>query len=640
MKKAKRSFKQLVAVAVVFWCVAGVLLDKVVAQSAQPIIEYGQEYDSSSKLSPDLQEIIRDGGERFFAETHSSDLVPIIIRTAERPKRKFLQLLSQRGIISGLYESVSAVSAQLPVGVITELVSRRDVDYISFDRPIKVMGHVETTTGADQVRGYGTKATGGIDGSDIGIAVLDSGINRGHKSIAGRVFADVDFTREGSGDDYGHGTFVASVAAGDDSIAHGAYTGIAPKAKIINVKVLNSKGEGSTSSAIAGIDWCIKNKSKYNIRVMNLSFGTVAVDSYRNDPLCQAVRRAVNAGIVVCVAAGNAGKDEKGNKVYGTIHSPGIEPSAITVGAANTFGTDVRTDDVIASYSSRGPTRGYYRDASGVKHYDNLIKPDIVAPGNRIIDAEADRCNLVKQYPQMDAKVSSNSNARMMYMSGTSVATPVVAGAAALILERNPSLTPNLVKAVLEYTAQPLVGFNTFEQGAGEVNIEGAVRLAGSIRTDLLNLSIGAPLLVGMTPLPMTTIAGASFLWGRGIIQKWNFIYGSTLVSRYQGIYGVGVVLVDGVVLSNGSLLADRNLLSEGVLLSAGVLLANGSLLAEGTLVADGVSLADGVTLCDGSLMSDGVVLSDSVLPKTTEQGVLPNGDLTASMIAVVDTQP
>jgi subtilisin family serine protease len=184
----------------------------------------------------------------------------------------------------------------------------------------------------------------------------------------------------------------------------GAYNGIAPAARLINVRVLNSLGQGRSSDAIAGIDWCISNKAIYNIRVINLSLGTTAVDSYVNDPLCLAVRRAVNAGIVVCVAAGNSGKDPDGNKVYGGVHSPGIEPSAITVGAANTFGTDVRSDDVVTTYSSRGPTRGYYTDSNGVKHYDNLIKPDLVAPGNKIIDAEWQNSWLVTTYPRRRAR--------------------------------------------------------------------------------------------------------------------------------------------------------------------------------------------------------------------------------------------
>ena len=116
-----------------------------------------------------------------------------------------------------------------------------------------------------------------------------------------------------------------------------------------------------------------------------MSLGTRAVNSYLDDPLCKSVRRLVDAGVVVVAAAGNEGKDANGDKVYGQIHSPGNEPSAITVGASNTFGTDGRSDDTVTTYSSRGPTRSYSTDASGVKHYDNLIKPDLVAPGNKII---------------------------------------------------------------------------------------------------------------------------------------------------------------------------------------------------------------------------------------------------------------
>ena len=149
-----------------------------------------------------------------------------------------------------------------------------------------------------------------------------------------------------------------------------------------------------------------------------------AVDSYRNDPVCRAVRRLVDAGVVVFAAAGNNGKDSDGNKIYGHIHSPGNEPSAITVGATNTFGTDDRSDDAVATFSSRGPTRSFTTDDAGVRHYDNLVKPDLVAPGNKLIDAEADGNYLVTQTPSLDAGVSGADNRKMMYLSGTSMATP------------------------------------------------------------------------------------------------------------------------------------------------------------------------------------------------------------------------
>src|SRR6266571_4210482 len=397
----------------------------------------------NNNLSSDLEDAINGGG-----------MVQVIIDTKPSGSSQAFSNLIDRisqlgGGVSRILNNNKQLAVNLPAAAVRVLASDNAVRYISLDRPTQVMGHLETTTGAAMARSYGTYSTGTIDGGGIGIAVLDSGIYAAHHSFGpggtSRVVASIDFTGEGRTDDpYGHGTHVAGVAAGNNHVAQGAYTGIAPGANLINVRVLGSLGQGSTSNAIAGIDWCIANKILYNIRVLNLSLGATAVDSYVNDPLCQAVRRAFNAGLVVCVAAGNNGKDAAGHKVYGGIHSPGIEPSAITVGAANSFGTDSRADDSVTSFSSRGPTRGYVTDALGVKKYDNLIKPDLVAPGNKILEPEAPFNYLVQQTPSLDGNVSPSCFHEMMSMSGTSMATPAVAGAAALILQRNPGLTPNL----------------------------------------------------------------------------------------------------------------------------------------------------------------------------------------------------
>src|SRR6185369_7757642 len=149
------------------------------------------------------------------------------------------------------------------------------------------------------------------------------------------------------------------------------------------------QGVGSSAALLSALNWILApadptkpvsstnplNKDKYNIRIVNMSLGAPAISSYKNDPICRASRALVDAGIVVVAAAGNNGKDENSTKIYGHIHSPGNEPSVITVGAANTFGTDGRNDDGVTSYSSRGPTRSYYSDAADIKHYDNLVKP-------------------------------------------------------------------------------------------------------------------------------------------------------------------------------------------------------------------------------------------------------------------------
>src|SRR6185436_12614410 len=320
------------------------------------------------------------------------------------------------------------IAVEVPAGAISTLAASNATNYLSLDRPVGGLGHVETTTGEDAM----LAKYAGTDGSGIGVAVVDSGISPKQKSLLGRIVFSRDFTGEGTTDDqYGHGTFVASMIAAKQ----GSYGGIATGANLINFKVLNSNGNGSMSAVLNALNAVMTYRTQYNIRVVNMSLGSVAVDSYKNDPLCRAVRRLVDAGIVVVAAAGNDGKDATNAKIYGRIHSPGNEPSAITVGATNTFGTDVRSDDVVTTFSSRGPTRGSYVDDNGVRRYDNLLKPDLVAPGNKIINAMWQNSYLVTNYPYLDARVASKTSKKMMYLSGTSVASPAVAGAAALLLE-------------------------------------------------------------------------------------------------------------------------------------------------------------------------------------------------------------
>ena len=545
----------------------------------------------ASKLSDDLQKRVGQAGPN--AE------IPVVLQAAGRPSKTLQDVMKrQGGKIKRLFTNFNTVSLSMPAAALASLAARDDVVHLSLDRTTQVSGHVEEATGTNQVRNYTDSPTGQLDGTGIGIAILDSGIYQGHHEFlnaAGqsRIVVNVDFTGEGLTDDlYGHGTHVASLAAGNNHVSDGAYTGLAPNANILNVRVLDSQGRGSMSATIAGIDWCITNKSLYNIRVMNLSLGMVSVESFRDDPLCLAVRRAVDVGIVVCAAAGNLGKDDQGNRVYGTIHSPGMEPSALTVGAVNTFGTAKHSDDQVASYSSCGPTRGFYTDADGVKHFDNLIKPDLVAPGNKLVDAKAPGNRMLLLNPALDTDVSSLPEHGMMKMSGTSMATPVVAGAVALLLQRNPALTPNLVKAVLEYTADSLTGASNIEQGAGELNVEGAVRLAGLVRTDVPTLTSGAPLLTAPMPPPQTTIDGETFTWGSWLVQRYNVIYGPDLMTQYQGIYGQNVLLCDGVLITNGCLIADGTLISDSTLLSEGCLIADGGLRALAKLDRDAPPMA------------------------------------------------
>ncbi len=643
-------------------------LDETTADAAQ---EHDDARDAGfvgDKIAPDLRALMQ--------QKSATERVGIILQADDVRSGALAALLRQQGVtVDERMAQLGALRVEAPVGALSALAASGLTDHLSPDRPTATLGHVVNTTGTDQVRNpqlgtlLGTLlgTTTPIDGAGIGIAIIDSGLDVSHKTFAAkadlsgsRIKFKKDFTGEGKQDldAYGHGTHVASAAAGMSTTAGDAYSGIAPGANIINLRVLNAQGAGTTANLLAALNWILSpvdpskalsssnptNQVKYGIRVVNMSLGAPAIDSYRNDPICQAVRRLVDAGVVVVAAAGNNGKDANGRKIYGQIHSPGIEPAAITVGAANTYGTDARADDGVTTYSSRGPTRGSWLDAQGTRHYDNLFKPDLVAPGNKLIFAESDLGGgtlnmLVTQHPELDSGIISSDNKRLMYLSGTSMATPVVAGAAALMLQVNPQLTPNMIKMILMYTAQPLANFNMLEQGAGEVNVEGAVRLAKLVRTDLTNLTpAGAPLLTSSTPpTPQTAIAGQTFTWAQGIMLKQRYATGTNLITQYQKIYGMGVVLGDGVVLADGIFVSDSIILTDGVVLGDKVLTSDGTMLASGVVLADGVVLGDGIYVSDGIIVTDGVVLADGVV--LGDGVVLADGVVLGDSVQAMSTQ-
>ena len=370
---------------------------------------------------------------------------------------------------------IKARAARISNALLKKLADDSHVKRVHLDRD--VAGEIARTTatvGAKNVHAYY-----GYSGAGVGVAVIDSGITAWHDDLTvanrngQRVTAFVDFVNDRTAkyDDWGHGTHVAGIIAGNGYDSNGERIAIAPKANIVALKALDFEGKGRISNIIAALDWAVTNRTTYNIRVINMSLGAGVFESYNTDPLTLAAKRAVDLGIVVVAAAGNMGKARDGRPQYGAISAPGNAPWVLTVGASSSMGTTDRRDDTMASYSSRGPTM-----------IDFGAKPDLVAPGTGTVSL-TDKNSLLYATNAaylLPAKRLGLNLQSMPYLtlSGTSMATPVVAGTVALMLEANPALTPNLVKAILQFTAQVYPGYNYLTQGAGFLNTLGAVRLS------------------------------------------------------------------------------------------------------------------------------------------------------------------
>jgi len=339
----------------------------------------------------------------------------------------------------------------------------------------------------------GLFGTPGYLGTGVTVAVVDSGI-ASHTALDTRVIAHVNFvsTEPGvTGDPFGHGTHIAGIIGGNRTAATSvtpAYAGgSAPAVRLVDVRVLNSTGSGLTSDVINGIDWVTANWKTYGIKVINLSLGHVVTEPSALDPLCQAVARAVNAGITVVVSAGNYGLTSTGAPVLGGITSPGNSPVALTVGAIDTHGTVDTSDDTVAPYSSKGPTR-----------YDLAVKPDVVAPGTRIVSLEAQNSWLIRTYPQWH--IAGTSKNAYMKLTGTSMATAVVSGGVALLLNAHPGLTPAQAKISMQMGARYMPAGGLIAAGTGSVNFAQSLKIANqglvggllTSITNLLGLSSGA----------------------------------------------------------------------------------------------------------------------------------------------------
>jgi serine protease AprX len=373
---------------------------------------------------------------------------------------------------------INGQAVELSNGQLKKLAESSAVESIHVDRQLRShMNRAAVTIGARAVQ-----EDLGFDGAGVGVAIIDSGVSSWHDDLTysgsslsvrvvggQRVARFVDFVngRTAPYDDNGHGTHIAGIIAGNGYDTRGARAGVAPAAHLVSLKVLNDQGTGYISNVIAALDWAVANKAAYNIRVINLSVGAPITESYTTDPLTLAAKRAVDNGIVVVAAAGNLGRNKLGQSQYGGVTSPGNAPWVFTVGASDTKGTVNRNDDTVADYSSRGPGA-----------VDFGAKPDVLAPGTGIVSL-SDPTSLFYQTKSSYLMAGTLKTAYKPYLSltGTSMAAPMVAGTAALMIQANPKLTPNLLKAIVEYTAQKSA-YNALTAGAGFLNTRDAVELA------------------------------------------------------------------------------------------------------------------------------------------------------------------
>lgn len=423
-----------------------------------------------------------DLADRVASSGAAPDLIEVIIQGEPGAGPALRSRLLKRGAAVGrALGLVDGMAATLTASEISDLALDPSVRRVSPDRPVaSAMDIAAQAAGAPWSRGP-SPAAGAPTGRGVGVAVVDSGIYPHEDLGRGAVRASVDFvdpTRRGSdltADPYGHGTHVAGIIAGKpvpSPLESGGYFGgMAPDAHLVSLRVLDHRGMGRTSDVIAALQWCVEHRDEFALRVINLSLGQPINEPAETDPLAQAVERAWRAGLVVIASAGNAGLTGTG---YGTIASPANDPLIVAVGALDDRNTAGRRDDVVAAFSSRGPSR-----------LDMTLKPDLVAPGVRIVSLRVPHSTLDRTLPE--ARVGGNSlgsspafEARYFQMSGSSMAAALVSGAVALMLETDPTLSPDDVKARLMRHADRSGGADIFTRGAGAIDLEAVIGSAAA----------------------------------------------------------------------------------------------------------------------------------------------------------------
>jgi serine protease AprX len=486
--------------------------------------------DPTQKIHPLLQ---------YGAQVDPSAVVRVIVQKNRSDVTSASLLAGVPGVQIGEdFKYIPAFVANLPQASVATLAANPSVRYVSPDASVQVLPSVDKSaakpaprppapkpahppkhgfdpsglrtvypfvSGATQAwTGAATPDHRTDSGVNISVAVIDSGVDANLSDVGGQVLAvNVNRKSNNAQDGFGHGTHVAAIINGHD--ADGQYYGIAPSATVISVKIADDQGNASESDLLRGLDWVRANRDAYHIRAVNLSVSSGVASSYAVSPVDAAVERLWNDNVVVVAAAGNLGSAE--DAVW---YAPGNDPYAITVGCLDDNQTANTNDDSLCSISSRGITE------------DGFAKPDLVASGRKVESALSTGVNgngsvLAGEFPE---RISADGH--HIRLSGTSMSTPVVTGAVALLLQRHAGLRPSQIRQLLTgsttaYPGQP--------DHAGALNIPAA-----------LNASDHPPAPDTYTPVPASgaqpAATSSTILWDG---SRWASTYydGSRWASTY-----------------------------------------------------------------------------------------------------------
>ena len=521
-------------------------------------------------------------------------MVDVIVTYDDQPgKAETNQAEALGGKVRRAYGHLPMRAISIPSHALENMTRAKGVKFVAMDAPVEAFSLAARQTARTPTPNTKTFVS---PAADVTVAVLDSGVSR-HRdlTVSTRVDCLADSSTElmlassgcvtvsnfkllsttytktsaESDDPFGHGTHVSGIIGGSGSASYAAYPGVAPGAVIHSVRVLDGQGSGVVSDVLAGLDWVLANAAKRNIRVANLSLGKGIEESAATDPLVVAVEQLWDAGIVVVTSAGNYGRNG-----HFTITSPGNSRKIITVGSVTDNGTGLDfSDDYVSTFSSRGPTV-----------IDNYLKPDLIAPGNRVIASIPAGSKLKVDLPGRAPKCEI-CVADYLELSGTSMASGLVSAAAVLMLSKDPGLDPNTVKARLMRSARKVDGDPT-ATGAGVLDIQAALNEQGHMYTDALSPTLILSADGDAVMVESTELLWGDPAWGSAYIWADGYLWGNVPMGAEGYLWGDGV-LADGYLWGNGTL-ADAFLWADGYLWGDVPLGADGYLWGNLPLGADG----------------------------------------------------